>query len=83
MASAAMQQAAVQHVEPNQVLQLLLGALSHDQTVQKQAEQALQALESQPGYISCLAVSMSSTHRQIAAGSVPRGESRLFCEIDC
>ncbi|KIY92928.1 Importin-11, partial [Monoraphidium neglectum] len=41
--------------EPNQVLQLLLRALSHDQAMQKQAEQALHSLESQPGYVSCLA----------------------------
>lgn len=52
-----MQQAAAQQqAETAQVLQLLLGSLSHDQAVQKQAEQALHALETQPGYISCLAV---------------------------
>ncbi|KAI8476158.1 MAG: armadillo-type protein [Monoraphidium minutum] len=44
-----------QACEPNQVLQLLLGALSHDQAVQKQAELGLQVLEWQPGYVSCLA----------------------------
>lgn len=42
--------------QQQQVLQLLLAALSHDQAVQKQAEQTLQSLESQAGYISCLAV---------------------------
>jgi len=52
-----MQQAAAPaNCEPAQVLQLLLAALSHDQGVQKQAEQAIQSLETQQGYISCLAV---------------------------
>ncbi len=45
-------------LEPAQVLQLCLGALSHDQATQKQAELALSALEAQPGYVSCLAVGL-------------------------
>jgi hypothetical protein len=59
-----MQQAALPACEPGQVLQLLLAALSHAQGLQKQAEQALHALEAQPGYVSCLAVRNDS--RQIA-----------------
>lgn len=42
--------------DSNHVLQLLLGALSQDTTVQKQAESVLSALEQRPGYSSCLVV---------------------------
>lgn len=54
--AAAAAAAAAPALEPTQVLQLLTAALSHDQATQKQAEKALQSLEPQPGYVSCLAV---------------------------
>jgi hypothetical protein len=63
--------------EPGQVLQLLLAALSHDQGMQKQAEQALRALEGQPGYISCLGVSLVGSQiagaARSARGATERG----------
>ena len=60
-----------QQCDPAQVLQLLLAALSHDQAVQKQAEQTLQSLEGQTGYASCLAVSVGPADRRPRACCLP------------
>jgi hypothetical protein len=70
-AAAAQQQQHAALCEPGQVLQLLLAALSHDQALQKQAEQSLQALEPHPGYISCLAVGRRDLWARSAPGSFP------------
>ncbi|GBF94095.1 hypothetical protein Rsub_07082 [Raphidocelis subcapitata] len=66
-AAAQQQQQNAAVCEPGQVLQLLLAALSHDQALQKQAEQSLQALEPHPGYISCLAAIVANAEANHSA----------------